>query len=107
MFSIDGKVAVITGAASGIGLATARRFAAAGARVVLADLTEAGDIASEIGGTFVRTDVSREDEVEALMRRGRQRPRPDRRGDQQRRHRDGQQPSGRRQPPVTSSARSR
>jgi 3alpha(or 20beta)-hydroxysteroid dehydrogenase len=69
MFSIDGKVAVITGAASGIGLATARRFAAAGARVVLADLTEAGDIASEIGGTFVRTDVSREDEVEALMRR--------------------------------------
>ena len=69
MFSIDGKVAVITGAASGIGLATARRFAAAGARVVLADLTEAGDVASEIGGTFVRTDVSREDEVEALMQR--------------------------------------
>jgi len=69
MFSIDGKVAVITGAASGIGLATARRFAAASARVVLADLTEAGHIASEIGGTFVRTDVSREEDVEALMRR--------------------------------------
>jgi 3alpha(or 20beta)-hydroxysteroid dehydrogenase len=69
MFSIDGKVAIITGAASGIGLATARRFAAAGARVVLADLTEATDIASEIGGMFVRTDVSREEDVEALMRR--------------------------------------
>jgi len=69
MFSIDGKVAVITGAASGIGLATARRFAAAGAWVVLADVNEASHIAAQVGGDFVRTDVSREEEVEALMRR--------------------------------------
>jgi 3alpha(or 20beta)-hydroxysteroid dehydrogenase len=69
MFSIEGKVAVITGASSGIGLATARRFAAAGARVVLADLVEGSHLASEIGGDFVRTDVSREEEVEALMQR--------------------------------------
>ena len=69
MFSIEGKVAVITGASSGIGLATARRFAAAGARVILADLREGSHLASEIGGDFVRTDVSREEEVEALMQR--------------------------------------
>jgi len=69
MFSIDGKVAVITGAASGIGLATARRFAAAGAWVVLADVNEASHIAAQIGADFVRTDVSREEEVEALMQR--------------------------------------
>ncbi len=69
MFSIDGKVAVITGAASGIGLATARRFAAAGAWVVLADVNEASHIAAQVGGDFVRTDVSREEEVEALMKR--------------------------------------
>jgi 3alpha(or 20beta)-hydroxysteroid dehydrogenase len=69
MFSIDGKVAVITGGASGIGLATARRFAEAGARVVLADVTESSALASEIGGSFLRTDVSREEEVEALMGR--------------------------------------
>ena len=69
MFSIDAKVAVITGAASGIGLATARRFAAAGAWVTLADVNEASHIGAQIGGDFVRTDVSREEEVEALMRR--------------------------------------
>lgn len=69
MFSIEGKVAVITGAASGIGLATARRFAAAGAWVTVADVNEASHIAAQIGGDFVRTDVSNEEEVEALMRR--------------------------------------
>lgn len=67
MFSLDGKVAVVTGVASGIGAATARRFAAAGARVVLADVGDASAMAKEIGGFSVRTDVSREAEVEGAL----------------------------------------
>lgn len=69
MFSLSGKVAVITGAAGGIGFATAARFAEAGARVVLADRVDAHAGAEAIGGVFVRTDVSSEPEVEALMQR--------------------------------------
>jgi NAD(P)-dependent dehydrogenase (short-subunit alcohol dehydrogenase family) len=65
---LDGKVAVITGAASGIGRASARRFAAEGARVVVADLAEADGkaVADEIGGLFVRADVTDPDEVQAM-----------------------------------------
>jgi len=68
MGRIDNKVAVITGAASGIGRATARRFAAEGAKVVVADMAvEAGtDLAEEIGGTFVEVNVADEDSVKAL-----------------------------------------
>jgi NAD(P)-dependent dehydrogenase (short-subunit alcohol dehydrogenase family) len=66
-----GKVCVVTGAASGIGAATARAFAAAGARgVVLAD-TNAADlarVASEIGGLAVPTDVGDEAAIQALIR---------------------------------------
>jgi NAD(P)-dependent dehydrogenase (short-subunit alcohol dehydrogenase family) len=60
---LDGKAAVITGAGSGIGLATARRFATEGAHVVCADVdAEAGKkAAAEVGGVFVQ--------VEALYRR--------------------------------------
>jgi len=67
------KIAVITGAASGIGEATARRFIAEGASVVLADVSPRGEqLARELeegGGTtgFVRTDVTREDEVRDLV----------------------------------------
>jgi 3alpha(or 20beta)-hydroxysteroid dehydrogenase len=67
MFSLQGKVAVVTGAASGLGQATALRFARAGAKVVLADIADAGETAREAGGIYVKTDVSREEEVKALM----------------------------------------
>jgi NAD(P)-dependent dehydrogenase (short-subunit alcohol dehydrogenase family) len=65
---LDGKVAVITGAASGIGRASARKFAAEGAHVVVADLDEAGSTAQaeEVGGLFVRADVTSADDVQAM-----------------------------------------
>jgi NAD(P)-dependent dehydrogenase (short-subunit alcohol dehydrogenase family) len=65
------KVAVVTGAGSGIGLATARRFAAEGAKVVCADIDPvAGQAAAdEVGGLFVRVDVTDEDDVRALFQK--------------------------------------
>jgi len=65
---LDGKVAVITGGAGGIGAATARRFAAEGARVVVVDLAdEPGQaVAAEVGGMYVRADVTSEDEVQTM-----------------------------------------
>src|SRR6476469_6373240 len=67
---LDGKVAVVTGGCSGIGLATVRRFAEEGARVVIGDLDDAAgeSIAAELGGAFVHCDVTDADEVEALFR---------------------------------------
>jgi NAD(P)-dependent dehydrogenase (short-subunit alcohol dehydrogenase family) len=75
MDDFNGKVAVVTGAASGIGLALAHRFAREGMRVVLADIERepleqaAKAIAGEVGADHVLavpTDVRSEDEVEAL-----------------------------------------
>jgi len=62
-------VAVVTGAGSGIGLATVRRFAAEGARVVAVDIAQdAGQAAADgVGGTFIACDVSSEPAVEALF----------------------------------------
>jgi NAD(P)-dependent dehydrogenase (short-subunit alcohol dehydrogenase family) len=67
----EGRTAVITGGASGIGLATARRLAAEGARVVVADIDAvAGQAAAdEVDGLFVRTDVTAAEEVDALFDR--------------------------------------
>jgi NAD(P)-dependent dehydrogenase (short-subunit alcohol dehydrogenase family) len=66
---LQDRVAVITGAGSGIGLATARRFASEGAKVVVVDLNEdAGKAAAdEVGGEFVGADVADEDSVKALF----------------------------------------
>ncbi len=68
MGRLDNKVAIITGAASGIGLATARRFSVEGAKVVVADLNEGvgTGIANEIGGAFVSVNVANEDSVKAM-----------------------------------------
>jgi len=68
-FPLAGKVAVVTGAASGLGKATALRFARAGAKVVLADKEDAEAAAKEAGGIFIRTDVSQEAQVEDLMKK--------------------------------------
>jgi NAD(P)-dependent dehydrogenase (short-subunit alcohol dehydrogenase family) len=66
---LAGKVAVVTGAGSGIGLATVRRFAAEGAKVVCADVDPGSGkaAADEIGGTFVAVDVTDEEQVGAMF----------------------------------------
>ena len=69
---LEGKVAIVTGGASGIGAATVRRFVHEGARCVVADLQdELGEsLAAELGDAahFVRCNVTNEDEVAALVK---------------------------------------
>jgi NAD(P)-dependent dehydrogenase (short-subunit alcohol dehydrogenase family) len=71
---LDGKIAIITGAASGIGRATARRVAAEGARTVVADLNDAGakrvaeEIVAAAGEAMaVRADLGDNDSVRAMI----------------------------------------
>ena len=66
---LAGRVAVITGGASGIGLATAKRFAAEGATVVIGDLDEEAGLAAAdlLDCLFVRVDVTDEDQVNVLF----------------------------------------
>lgn len=73
---LKGKVAIVTGAGSGLGKATAQVFAQEGARVVVADISQsrAEAVATEINGTSkrkkaiaLRMDVSKKDEVDALV----------------------------------------
>ena len=73
MERLEGKRAIVTGAANGIGRAIALRLASEGARVVLADVDEeaAGGVADEIDGETLihKTDVTRNEDVETLVGR--------------------------------------
>src|SRR5665213_1765708 len=67
---LDGKVAVITGATSGIGLATARLFAAQGAKLFLTgnDLSGVEKVATELGARGIPGDISRLADLDELYR---------------------------------------
>ncbi|PXX64326.1 NAD(P)-dependent dehydrogenase (short-subunit alcohol dehydrogenase family) [Nocardia tenerifensis] len=69
MQRLQDRVAVVTGGGSGIGLATVRRFAAEGAKVVVGDIdaTTGEAAAAEVGGRYVKVDVTDEAQVEALF----------------------------------------
>ncbi|MGH3457776.1 3-oxoacyl-ACP reductase [Aeromicrobium sp.] len=66
---LEGKTAVVTGGCSGIGLATARRFAQEGANVVIGDLDDSrgSGLAEELGGTYLHTNVTDKEQVDALF----------------------------------------
>ena len=67
---LEGKIAIVTGAGSGFGAGIARKFAAEGARVMVADLNEtaAQAVAEEIGGLACAVDVADGDSVAAMAR---------------------------------------
>ena len=69
MALLDGKVGIITGAASGIGAATARVLAREGARLVLTDIDDAAGsaLAEELGGVYLHHDVADEDGWPAVI----------------------------------------
>jgi len=66
---VAGRVAVVTGGCSGIGLASVRRLAAEGARVVIGDVdaTRGPDVAAEVDGLFHCTDVTNQEQVRQLF----------------------------------------
>ena len=68
---LEGRVAVVTGGASGIGLASVRRLADEGAHIVIGDLDPVSGeaAAAEVNGTFIRTDVTSADDVAAMFKK--------------------------------------
>lgn len=66
-FDLRGKIAFITGGASGIGLAVAQRFCSAGARVVIADMQDGSAVALEMGASYRLLDVSDGDAVRQAL----------------------------------------
>lgn len=66
---LDGKVAVVTGGCSGIGLATVRRFVEEGAKVVIGDLDDqrGQELVDELDVRYVHTDVTSKDDVDAMF----------------------------------------
>jgi meso-butanediol dehydrogenase/(S,S)-butanediol dehydrogenase/diacetyl reductase len=68
MAPLDDRVVLITGAAGGIGAATARRLAAGGARLALADLDPAVEkLAAEVGGLAIQADVTRAADIARML----------------------------------------
>ena len=69
MISLQGKKAIVTGGAGGIGLAGVKAFRAAGAEVIFADINEEAGrkAAAETGATFVKCDVSNSADVQAVV----------------------------------------
>lgn len=67
-FSISGRTALVTGGAKGIGRACAEALAAAGAKVIIADMDDAAGqaTAQALGGSFVRLNVTKKSEVDAV-----------------------------------------
>ena len=68
---LQDRTAIVTGGVGGIGLATARRFAEEGAKVVVVDLDDekGAAVAAELGGLYVRCDVTDAEQVDAMVAR--------------------------------------
>ena len=77
MSRLTGKIAIITGASQGMGMAHARAFVEHGAKVILGDLNEKGGkaLAAELGAgaIFVKQDVSKAEDWKALLQQGEER----------------------------------
>lgn len=67
MFKLEGKTAVVTGGGSGMGEEIAKRLRAAGAKVLIADITDVTDKAKAWGCDFRKTDIGEQAEVEAML----------------------------------------
>lgn len=67
MAELEGRVALVTGGARGLGAAAAKALAAKGAKVVVSDIGDGSEIAAAIGGAYVKHNVTREEEWAAAV----------------------------------------